>query len=178
MIWSVSTSARSSTDTLPETTLTGSISVTSAGRPEPRLDGVAGIRPVVCSDVDEVPFDGRRGGHLRGDEVRAAAAALAALEVAVRGRGAALAGLEDVRVHAQAHRAAGAAPVEAGGAEDLVEPLGLGLGGDRLGAGHDHGVDVARDLATLDQRGGGAQVADAAVGAGADEHAVEADLPD
>ena len=61
------------------------------------------------------------------DEVRAPAAALAALEVAVGGRGAALARLQDVRVHAQAHRAAGLAPVEAGGAEDLVEALRLGL---------------------------------------------------
>ena len=38
-------------------------------------------------------LDRRGGGHLRADEVGAAAAALAALEVAVRGRGAALAGL-------------------------------------------------------------------------------------
>src|SRR6266536_464526 len=67
-------------------------------------------------------LDGGRGGHLGADEVRAPAAALAALEVAVRGRGAALAGLEDVGVHAQAHRAAGGPPVEAGGAEHAVEP--------------------------------------------------------
>src|SRR5215204_4145631 len=124
MIWSVSMSARSSTDTGPETTRTGSISVTSAGRPDPRSGGVAGIRPVVGSDVDEVALDGRGGGHLRRDEVRAPAAALAALEVAVRGRCTALARLQDVGVHAQAHRAARGAPVEPGGAEDLVQPLG------------------------------------------------------
>ena len=78
------------------------------------------------------------------DEVGAPAAALAALEVAVRGRGAALARLEDVGVHAQAHRAAGDAPVEAGGPEDLVEALRLGLRADLLRAGDDHRVHAAR----------------------------------
>ena len=43
-------------------------------------------------------------------------------------------GCEDVGVHAQAHRAAGHAPVEAGLAEDAVEALGLGLRLDLLGA--------------------------------------------
>src|SRR5215218_2427486 len=159
MIWSVSTSARSSTLTAPFTCLTGS---TSAPAP----------------DIDEVPLDRRRRGHLRRDQVGAPAAALAALEVAVGGRCAALAGREDVGVHAQAHRAARAAPVEAGGAEDLVEPLPLGLDRDLLGARHDHRVDAARDLAALDDLGGRAQVADPRVRAGADEDAVELDLAD
>src|SRR3712207_7027741 len=44
---------------------------------------------------DEVALDGGGGGHLGRDQVGAPAAALAALEVAVRGRGAALARLED-----------------------------------------------------------------------------------
>src|SRR3954452_14715777 len=131
MIWSVSTSARSSTLTAPFTCLTGSMSA-----PGP--------------DVDEAALDGGGGGHLRGDQVGAAAAALAALEVAVRRRGAALAGREDVGVHPQAHRAARAAPVEAGGAEDLVEALGLGLGLHLDRAGDDHGVHVGGDLAPLD----------------------------
>ena len=38
-----------------------------------------------------------------------------------------------------------------------------------LGAGHDHDADALGDVATLEQRGRLAQVADAAVGAGADE---------
>src|ERR1700744_2712477 len=121
MIWSVSTSARSRWLTPPAITVIGSM---------------CSVLPV--ADVDEVPGD--RGGcrHLRRDEVGAAAAPLAALEVAVRGRGAALAGGEDVGVHAEAHRAAGGAPVEPGGPEDLVEALGLGLGADLLGPRDDH----------------------------------------
>src|SRR2546426_7140689 len=83
------------------------------------------LRP--STDVDEVPGDGGRGRHRRRAEVGAATLALAALEIAVRGRGAALARGEDVRVHAEAHRAAGLAPVEAGLGEDPIEPLELGL---------------------------------------------------
>src|SRR4029079_14468938 len=128
MIWSVSTSARSSTLTLPAIRVTGSMSA-----PLP--------------DVDEAPLDGGRGGHLRGHEVGAPATALAPLEVAVGGRGAALARREDVRVHAQAHRSAGAAPVEAGGAEDLVEALALGLRLHLHRAGNDHRVEFPGDLA-------------------------------
>ena len=37
------------------------------------------------ADIDEVPCDGRRCGHRRRDEVRAALVALPALEIAVRG---------------------------------------------------------------------------------------------
>ena len=77
----------------------------SLGRDESRREGeVAGQR-------------GGRGDRGR-DEVGAAAAALAALEVAVAGRRAALAGGELVGVHGQAHRAAGVPPVEPGLGED------------------------------------------------------------
>src|ERR1035441_10650163 len=75
------------------------------------------------ADVDESPLDGGCGGHLRGDEVGATAASLASLEVAVRGGGAALPRLQDVGVHAEAHRAAGHPPVEARLGEDPVEAL-------------------------------------------------------
>src|SRR5699024_4148740 len=50
---------------------------------------------------------GGGGGDQRGDQVGAPALALPALEVAVRGRGGPLPRCELVRVHAQAHRAAG-----------------------------------------------------------------------
>src|SRR4051794_37362267 len=104
MIWSVSTSSRSSTETGPLMVVTGSM--TSRSLPGP--------------DVDEVAFDGGRGGHLGRDEVRARAAPLAALEVAIGRRRDPLAGRRDVGVHAQAHRAPGPAPVEAGRREDPV----------------------------------------------------------
>src|ERR1700685_1279146 len=77
--------------------------------------------------VDEMPGDRRGGGHGRRDQMGAALVALAAFEVAVRGRGATLAGIELVGLHGEAHRAAGLAPLKAGFDEDLVEAFGFGL---------------------------------------------------
>src|SRR5215212_4916564 len=158
MIWSVSTSARSSTDTSPSITSTGSIA------PLP--------------DVDEPALDRGGGGHPRRDEVGAPALALAPLEVAVRGRGAALALGEDVWVHPQAHGAPGAAPVESGVAEHTREPLLFGLGLHLGRPGDDHRLDRGGDAPPFDDRGGLAQVLDARIGARSDEDALERDLAD
>jgi aromatic-L-amino-acid decarboxylase len=117
----------------------------------------------------------RHGGR---HEMRAALEALAALEVAVRGRGAALARLQLVGVHGKAHRAARLAPVEAGGLEDLVEAFGLGLLLHEAGARHDHGIDAGATFLPSTTFRGGAQILDAAIGAGADEDAVERDVGD
>src|SRR5437879_4674961 len=101
--------------------------------------------------------------------MRPSAGALAAFEVAVRRRGAALARLEDVRVHAEAHRAAGAAPLEAGGEEDLVQTLLLGLAAHGRGARHDERGHGRVDPLALDERGRGPEILDARVRARADE---------
>ena len=82
------------------------------------------------------------GGHGGADQVRATAGALAALEVAVARRGAALAGREDVGVHAQAHRATGVAPVEA----RVAEAVGDDAQTDQLsGFAIDAWIGFARD---------------------------------
>src|SRR3984885_8710328 len=78
--------------------------------------------------VDEPASDRGCCGHRGRYEMGAAFVALAALEIAVRGRGAALAGAKLVGVHRQAHRAAWLAPLEAGGEENPVQAFGLGLG--------------------------------------------------
>ena len=93
----------------------------------------------------------------------------------MRGRGAAFARLQLVVVHGQAHRAARLAPVEAGLAEDPIQPLLLGLVLHQTRPRHHHGADVGRHLAPLGDLGGGAQVLDAPVGARADEHAIDLD---
>src|SRR5829696_976341 len=113
------------------------------------------------ADIHEPPGDRRRRRHRRRDEVGAALEALAALEIAVRGRGAALLRRQPVGVHGQAHRAAGLAPVEARGDEDAVEPLGLGLHLDEARARYDHGADRGRDLPALDDLRDLAQILDA-----------------
>ena len=124
--------------------------------------------------VREAARDGGRRGHGGRHEVRAPAGPLAALEVAVRRRRAALLGPQLVGVHREAHGAAGLAPLEARRFQNLVEALGLGLLLDEARAGHDHGVDdVRRDGAAGGDGGDGAHVLDAAVRAGADEDAVD-----
>src|SRR5690348_14574687 len=97
--------------------------------------------------------------------MRAAAAALPALEIAVGRRGAALARLELVGVHREAHRATRLAPFEAGFDEDLVETFFLGLLLDESRARHDECVDAGRDLAAFRHRRRRAQILDAAIGA-------------
>ena len=73
------------------------------------------------SDVGEMSGDGRRRCHHRTDQMSASTAALAAFEVAIAGRSAAFAGLQDVRIHPQTHRASRFAPFKAGLSENPVE---------------------------------------------------------
>ena len=79
------------------------------------------------TDVDEMAGDGGGGGHDRADEMRAAVFALAAFEVAIAGAGAALVRRQDVGVHADAHAAAGVAPLETGRGENFIEAFFFGL---------------------------------------------------
>src|SRR5213594_2895387 len=79
------------------------------------------------ADVGEMAADRGRRGHGRAHQMGAPAAALAAFEIAVRGRGTTLAGLELVGVHRQAHGTAGLAPFETSLEEDPVEAFLLGL---------------------------------------------------
>ncbi len=125
----------------------------------------------------EVTGDGGGGGDRGGHEMGASTAALAALEVAVARARRPLAGSELVGVHRQAHRAPRLAPVGAGGGEDPVEPLGLGLRLDGVAARDDH-HPLRRDVAAVEHRRGGAQVLDAAVRARPDEHGVDVDVAD
>ena len=122
--------------------------------------------------------DRRRGGHRRRHQVRSATLALATLEVPVRGRGAAFAGLQDVGIHPEAHRAARATPVEAGIDEDPVETLVLRLQLHRDRTGNDQRPEPFGHLATVDDRRGDAKVLDPRVRARADEDRVRPDVPD
>src|SRR5580698_593756 len=80
------------------------------------------------ADVHKMSGNGGCRGHDGADQMRAAALALAALEVAIGGAGAALAGRQHVVVHGDAHAASGFAPLESGVAEDAVESFLFGLG--------------------------------------------------
>src|SRR5271169_1947726 len=95
----------------------------------------------------------------------ATAAPLPALEIAVRGGGAALAGLELVGVHGKAHGTAGLAPFETGLEEDAIEPFFLGLMLHQARARHDHGLDARCHLAAPGDSSGCAKIFDPPVGA-------------
>src|SRR5262245_10108734 len=123
---------------------------------------------------------GDRRGHCHGraHQMGAPSPSLPPLEIAVRGRGAALAWLESVGVHRKAHGAAGLAPFEAGLEEDVVQTLGLRLLFDKAGARYDHRADMGRHLASLreltfDDLRRVAQILDPPIGAGADEGAID-----
>src|SRR5690349_3663920 len=109
--------------------------------------------------------------------MRASALALASFEIAVRGRGAALARSEAIGIHPEAHRAARLAPLESGVEEDLVQALALGLRLHQARARDDHrDTDVRGDPPAFDDRRGSTQILDARVGARADEYLVELDV--
>src|SRR5262249_38734036 len=114
----------------------------------------------------------------RAHEVRPAAWALPAFEIAVRSRGTAVAGREEIVVHAEAHRAARLAPFETRGSEHLVEPFLLGLPLHETRAGNDDRLDSCGDRPAFHDLGGRTQILDARIGAGADEYLVGPDLGD
>src|SRR5947209_19721894 len=103
MIWSVSTSTRSSGTAIPVWRVNDLITL------------------LQLSNVDEVPGDRRCRSHRRAHKMCPAQLSLPPLEISIGGRGASLAGLQDVRVHPQTHGAARLAPVEAGLAEHPTE---------------------------------------------------------
>mmetsp|Transcript_63960 Transcript_63960/g.169297 ORF Transcript_63960/g.169297 Transcript_63960/m.169297 type:complete len:585 (-) Transcript_63960:74-1828(-) len=123
-------------------------------------------------------FARHRGGRRHGgaQKVGAAPSPLTALEVPVRGRGTTLLRQQHVRIHAEAHGTARLAPVETGLLEDHVETLRLRLLLDPARPWDDHRVDAVGDLPSLDDGAHGAQVLDAAVRAGSDEHLVDGNV--
>src|SRR5690348_326547 len=74
---------------------------------------IGSVPSLQIAHIGQAAGDGGGGGHGRTHQVRPAALALAALEIAVRGRGTALARRQLVGIHGEAHRAAGFAPLEA-----------------------------------------------------------------
>ena len=130
------------------------------------------------TDVDEVSGDRGRRRHCGTHQMRAAARALPALEIAVRRRRAALARLELVVVHREAHRASGLAPFEARRrGKSRSRPSASACAFTRP----EPGTTIASftlfgDVAAARDRRRLPQVLDARVGARADEHLVDADV--
>src|SRR5690242_2847853 len=120
MIWSVSTLTRSSGATSPLCTRNAFMFVC----PSSRLM-MQRLLKLPFPDIGEVPCNRGCCCHHRADQVRAASTTLPAFEVAVAGGGAPLAGLQDIGIHSQAHRAARFAPLESCGAKNFVQSFPL-----------------------------------------------------
>src|SRR6267378_8621682 len=134
---------------------------------------------VEFTDVHEMPGDGCGGGHDRADEVRAAVFALAALEIAIAGAGAALVRRQDVGVHTDAHAATRVAPLKTGVAENFIESFFFGLRFNAARAGDNQCLlDVFCHMLAFDKMRGGAEIIEARIGAGADEDAVHGNIHD
>ncbi len=102
--------------------------------------------------------------------------ALPALEITVGGGGAALARVQAVFVHAQAHGAARLAPFKTGLRKNLVQAFLLGLTTYQTRAGDDQGLQHrAGHTFAFDHGCGAAQVLNTGVGTGTDEHPVYGD---
>src|SRR5215472_12054254 len=184
MIWSVSTLLRRSGMAWPVWTVNLSIAIVTSfatclcvaalrRRGARTLGGGPGLE---VGGTGEVAGHGGSRRDERRDEVGAAAFALSALEVAIRRGGAALARGQLVGVHAETHGTSGASPLGAGRGEDGVEALRLGLCAHPHRARHDEHPDPVGDAPALDHPGHGAEILDAAVRAGADEHCIDLDV--
>src|SRR5437588_11965416 len=99
---------------------------------------------------------------------------LTATEVAVGGRGATLPGRYQVAIYADAHRAARLRPFKAGRPEDAIETLLLRRALDAARSRRDQARYPAHVPGEDGRRG--AQVLDAAIGAGTDEDPVNGDV--
>src|SRR5438046_3199919 len=75
------------------------------------------------ANIDEMTGNSSSGGHSGADEVSASAASLAALKIAVAGRGTALPFAKPIAIHGNTHAAASFTPFETSLAENVCQAL-------------------------------------------------------
>src|SRR5579875_500535 len=148
--------------------------ITAAGTARRRRNGSTSCLREEPPDVGQAAGHRGRSRHGGAHQVRPRPAALASDEIPVGGRGAALARLDEIAVHGDAHRAARLPPFQARILEDAIEPLAFRLALHQPGARHDDCWDDA--AAALHDLGRNAQVLDAAIRARPYEDAVDGDF--
>ena len=117
------------------------------------------------ADIGKVTGDSCRGGHHGAYQMGASAPPLSPFEVPIAGGSAAFAGSENVWIHAQAHGAAGLAPVKTGGAKDFIQTFLFGLLLHVLRSGNHHRPHLRMNVVSTDYLGCGAKIFDAGIGA-------------
>src|SRR5436309_10543394 len=128
------------------------------------------------TDIGKVSGNGCPRRHHRADQMSATASPLTSFEVAVAGGGTALAGLEDVRIHAQAHRTSGFTPLETCFLKNSVQALEFGGMLDGLRPRHNHGANLWVHAIASCHACCSSQVFKARVGTGSDEHPINRNL--
>src|ERR1700677_1499022 len=108
--------------------------------------------------VREVPGNRRRCGHHRAHQMGAAPATLASFKIPVAGGGATLAGLQNIGIHSQTHRASGLAPLETRVQKNLMQSFLFGRALHRLRSRHHHGSDRRTHMITLSDTRRGAHI--------------------
>src|SRR3546814_5059150 len=128
-----------------------------------------GARLSQARRIGDAAGNGARSGERGTHQMRPSAPPLPILEIAVRCRPTAFAGLQPVGVHADAHRASGLAPVEPRGAQYGVDALRLRLSLDQPRTGDDHRAAVRRDATAAPAVGADTQNREPAVGPTAED---------
>src|SRR5260370_14886344 len=159
MIWSVSTSSRSSGTASP-------VCVRNASM-------VLLILKFPIADIGKVAGQGGGGGHHGTAQMGASACTLGAFKVAVAGGSATLGRGENIGVHAQAHGASRFAPLKTSRAENGIQTLAFGGLLHHLRAGHNHGAHMRINFVSAQHAGGGAQIFNTSIGAAADAAAID-----
>src|SRR5450755_1607371 len=163
MIWSVSTLTRSSGATRPRCTVNGFI-----------VWSLALKHPV--ANVGKVTSDGRCRRHHRADQMSSPTASLPTFKISIAGGGAALSRLQNVRIHAQAHRASRLPPFEPGILKNAMQPFPLGHALHRLRTRNHHCPNFRTHVMSLSHARRGSQIFNPRIRARSNEHAVDPDV--
>ena len=108
----------------------------------------------------------------------AATASLAAFEVAITGRCAALTRLQNIRIHPETHRATRLAPLKSSVEKYLIETFSFRCAFDALRTGHHHRPNGFVNAVAFNHAGSGAQIFDPGIGAGTDKDTVDGNVCD
>ena len=130
------------------------------------------------ADIGKVAGDSGCRGHHRAYQVGAPTPALTSFKVTIAGRSAALAGSKNIRVHAQAHGAAGFAPVKTSRPKNFIQTFFFRLLLHLLRAGNHHRANMRMNAVSAYHLSRGAKILDTGVGARADKDAIDRQLFD
>src|SRR5271167_3380861 len=127
-------------------------------------------------NIGEVPRNRRRRRHHRTDKMRPPSAPLPSFKIAVAGRSAAFARLQNVWIHSQAHRASRLAPLESRVLKNPVQAFLFGRPLHRLRSRHHHRPHFRTYGMSLRHARRRTQIFNPRICARSDEHPIDPDI--